>query len=457
VAPARGSLVRRLLLSTALILVAAFAVTSALLEVVFRQSAEEALVAQLETQIYTLIGAAEPDDAGNLTVPERFLEPPLRNPGSGLYAEILDAAGLPLWRSPSAVGIDLGTGTVLKAGEQTTLRRRFADGTDVLVVGVGISWELGPAALPAFQVFAASDLAATRAQVASFRRQLLGWFTGVMALLLGLLWFALRAGLAPLRRMADEIRAVEAGEREALGEYYPPELEGVARGLNTLLAAERQRMQRYRTTMDDLAHSLKTPLAVARAELEGGSHDTAVLREQVARMQGVVDYQLRRAAASGPRSLAAKPVPLRPIAAEVAASLGKIHRDKPVDFSLGIADDLRYPAEAGDLYEVIGNLLDNAWKWCRGRVRATAVIGAPDDAGRTWLKVVVGDDGPGVPAAEAATVLARGHRADARGDVPGQGIGLAVVSEIVGLYGGSIVIGRDELGGAAVEVRLPVA
>jgi two-component system sensor histidine kinase PhoQ len=456
-APARGSLVGRLLLSTALILVAAFAVTIALLEVVFRQSAEEALVAQLETQIYMLIGAAEPDDAGNLTVPERFLEPPLRNPGSGLYAAILDAAGLPLWRSPSAVGMDLGTGVVLKAGEQKTFRRRFADGSDILMVGVGISWELGPAALPAFQVFAASDLAATRAQVASFRRQLLGWFTGVMLLLLALLWFTLRAGLAPLRRMADEIRAVEAGEHQALSEQYPPELEGVARGLNTLLASERQRMQRYRTTMDDLAHSLKTPLAVARAELEGGSPDAAVLGEQVARMQGVVDYQLRRAAASGPRSLAAKPVPLRPIAAEVAASLRKIHREKSVDFALGIDGDLCYPAEAGDLYEVIGNLLDNAWKWCRGRIRITAAMGEPDGAGRRWLHIVVGDDGPGVPAAEAATVLGRGHRADVRGDVPGQGIGLAVVSEIVGLYGGSIVIGTDGLGGAAVEVRLPVA
>jgi two-component system sensor histidine kinase PhoQ len=90
-------------------------------------------------------------------------------------------------------------------------------------------------------------------------------------------------------------------------------------------------------------------------------------------------------------------------------------------------------------------------------VRVTAATGEPDGEGRRWLTLVVGDDGPGVPAAEAATVLARGHRADARGDVPGQGIGLAVVSEIVGLYGGSIVIGTDALGGAAVEVRLPVA
>jgi two-component system sensor histidine kinase PhoQ len=453
----RGSLVRRLLLSTALILVAAFAATIVLLEVVFRQTAEEALAAQLETQVYALIGAAETDEAGNLTVPERFLEPPLRNPGSGLYAAILDVAGLPLWRSPSAVGTDLGTGSVLKAGERTADRRRLADGTEVLAVGIGISWELGPPALPAFQVFAAADLAVTRAQVGSFRRQLLGWFAGVMVVLLALLGLALRAGLAPLRRMAGEIRAVETGERAGLGDEYPRELEGVARGLNTLLASERQRMQRYRTTMDDLAHSLKTPLAVARVELDGGTPDAVVLRDQVGRMQGVVDYQLRRAAASGPRSLAAKPVALYPIAAEVAASLAKIHADKAVALELAMADDLRYPAEAGDLYEIIGNLLDNAWKWSLTRVRVTATVGEADAGGQRWLTLAVGDDGPGVPPAEARAVLARGRRAGVRGDVPGQGIGLAVVSEIVGLYGGSIAIGTDALGGAAVEVRLPVA
>jgi two-component system sensor histidine kinase PhoQ len=454
--PARGSLVRRLLLSTALILVAAFAATIVLLEFVFRQSAEEALAAQLETQVYALIGAAETDVAGNLTVPERFLEPPLRNPGSGVYAAILDVAGLPLWRSPSAVGTELGTGSTLRAGARTTTLTRLADGTEVLAVGIGISWELGPAALPAFQVFAAADLAATRAQVASFRRQLLGWFSGVMVLLLALLGVALQRGLAPLRRMADEIQAVEAGDRGALGDQYPPELDGVARGLNTLLASERQRMERYRTTMDDLAHSLKTPLAVARAELDGGQPDAGVLHDQVARMQGVVDYQLRRAAASGPRSLAARPVALQAIAADVAASLAKIHRDKPVAFELAMPDDLRYPAEAGDLYEIIGNLLDNAWKWCSGRVRFLAATSEADAGGRRWLTLVVGDDGPGVPPAEASAVLARGRRADVRGDVPGHGIGLAVVSEIVGLYGGSVAIGTDALGGAAVEVRLPI-
>lgn len=452
-----GSLVRRLLVTTALILVTAFAGTIALLEYIFRESVADAIVEQLATQVYGLIGAAEPDEAGNLTVPRRLLEPRLRNPGSGLYAEILDGDGLPLWRSPSAVGVELGTGRVLKAGERSAFRRRLSDGAEVQVLGVGISWELSPSALPAFQVYAAADLAAYGAEVRAFRRQLLGWFSGVMLVLLVALGFALQRGLVPVQRLAAEIRAVEAGEREVLGEGYPIELGGVTRGLNALLLGERQRMARYRTTMDDLAHSLKTPLAVVGAELDGGRPDQGVVREQVARMQGVVDYQLRRAAASGPRSLAARPVPLRPVATEVGAGLAKIHRDKAVTFDITVAPDLRYPAEVGDLYEILGNLLDNAWKWCRSRVALTAIVEFHADGRPRELVLAVGDDGPGVAPEEAAAVLARGRRSDPRGDVPGQGIGLAVVNEIVGLYGGRIVVGRSPLGGAAIEVRLPVA
>lgn len=454
---AGGSLVRRLLVTTALILLAAFAGTTVLLEYIFRESVADAIVEQLATQVYALIGAAEPDEAGNLTVPRRLLEPRLRNPGSGLYAEILDGDGLPLWRSPSAVGVDLGTGTTLKAGERTAFRRRLADGTEAQVLGIGISWELGPAALPAFQVFAAVDLAAYGAEVRAFRRQLLGWFSAVMLVLVAALAVALQRGLVPLRRLAAEIRAVEAGGREALGGGYPVELDGVTRGLNTLLAGERQRMQRYRTTMDDLAHSLKTPLAVLRTELAAGRPDAQVLRNQVARMQGVVDYQLRRAAASGPRSLAAPPVALAPIVAEVAASLARIHRDKAVDCRLEVPPELACPAEAGDLYEVVGNLVDNAFKWCRGVVSVTAARVPAASGGGHELLLAVADDGPGIPAEAVAAVRARGARADARGDVPGQGIGLAVVDEIVGLYGGTLAIGRGALGGAAIEVRLPVA
>jgi two-component system sensor histidine kinase PhoQ len=446
----RGSLRVRLLGITALMLVVAFGVTIAVLDFIFRESAAQTISAQLETQVFALIGAAEPDDAGNLTVPQRLLEPRLRNPGSGLYAEILDGAGLPLWRSPSAVGMELAGGTLLRAGQRSLSRQRFSGGMEVLVLGIGITWELGPAAVPAFQVFVATDLGAYEEQLAGFRRQLLGWFTGVMVVLLGALWLALRRGLDPLGRMAREIAAVEEGSRDSLGDDYPRELAGVARGLNTLLRAERQRMDRYRTTMDDLAHSLKTPLAVLRTELGQAEPEAGTLKAQVDRMQNVIDYQLRRAAATGPRSLAARPVALLPVVSEIAEGLAKIHRDRVVAREVAIPAGFALPVEQGDLYEIVGNLMDNAWKWCAGQVR----ISAAREGGYGVLRVA--DDGPGIPPDQTAAVLGRGIRADQRGDVPGQGIGLAVVREIVELYGGSISLDRSGLGGAEVTVRLPL-
>jgi len=442
-----GSLSTRLLAITAVMLVAAFGGTSVVLDIVFRESAEQALADQLETQVFALIGAVEPDDVGNLTIPDRLLEPRLANPGSGLYAEILDAAGLPLWRSPSAVGLDLATGATLKAGQRTLVRRQLADGTEALLLGVAINWELGPAATPAFQVFTAADLAASRRQLTLFRRQLAGWFAAVMFVLLAALWLAVRYGLQPLRRMASEIAEIERGQRDALSGEYPRELEGVGRGFNTLLRSERQRMERYRTTMDDLAHSLKTPLAVVRNEVEAGQADSAALKAQVDRMQSVIDYQLKRAAAMGPRSLAPRPVALEPVLTELVAGLRKIHRDRAVTCDMAVPAGASFPAEQGDLYEILGNLLDNAWKWCRSRVEVRVEVGRE-------LTITVADDGPGIPEGQTEAVLDRGIRADQRGDVPGQGIGLAVVREIVGLYGGTLHLGRSVLGGAEVTVRL---
>jgi len=443
-----GSLSTRLLVITAVMLVAAFGGTIVVLDIVFRRSAEEALVDQLETQVFALIGDVEPDDAGNLTIPDRLLEPRLANPGSGLYAEILDASGLPLWRSPSAVGLELATGATLNAGQRTLTRRRLADGTRAILLGVAINWELGPAATPAFQVFTAADLAASERQLGQFRQQLLGWFSGVMFVLLAALWLAIRFGLQPLRRMSSEIAEIEKGGREALSEEYPRELEGVGRGFNTLLRSERQRMERYRTTMDDLAHSLKTPLAVVRNEVEAGQPDRVTLQAQVDRMQSVIDYQLKRAAAMGPRSVAARPVALQPVLTELVASLRKIHRDRDVACDLQVPEGASYPAEQGDLYEILGNLLDNAWKWCRSRIVVTVQVG-------DGLSVTVADDGPGIPDDQTEAVLNRGIRADQRGDVPGQGIGLAVVREIVSLYGGSLRLGRSSLGGAEIALLLP--
>lgn len=460
-----GSLSVRLIASTTIVLLAAFAGTIALLDTLFRQTSEEAIRDVLEVQVLTLIGLAEPGDDGNLELPADLPETRLNSLSSGLFAEIVDPVGKRVWRSPSAVGVDLAAGLTVGSGERVFDRRRLSDGTEALVLGVGITWELVGDASYGFQVYVGEDLAAYQRRLARFRQQLFGWFAAVMVALIVMIWFLLRRGLRPVRRMERDIAAIEKGDVELLDEDYPRELVGVARNMNALVLSERQRISRFRTTMDDLAHSLKTPLAVLRTELDSREPQTDVLHEQVARMQGVVDYQLRRAAATGPRTLARKLVKLTPICREVASSLRKIHTEKTVQFEMSAPDGLDYPAEQGDLYELIGNLLDNAWKWCDGRV-AIDLRNETSDTSRE-LVLVVTDDGPGIPDGEVDEVLGRGHRAsigrdDRRGDVPGHGIGLAVVAEIVGLYGGTLQIARgdgdgDGDGGARVEVRLPDA
>jgi len=457
-----GSLSVRLLVSTTLVLLAAFAGTIALLDALFRQASEDAIRDVLEVQVLTLIGLAEPGSDGTLAMPADLPETRLNTLSSGLYAEIADPVGERVWRSPSAVGLNLAAGLSVDSGERLYERRLLSDGTEALVLGIGITWELVGDATYGFQVYVGEDLAGYYRQLTRFRQQMFGWFAAVMVALIATIGFLLRRNLRPLNRMERQIIAIEQGRVEMLDEDYPRELAGVARNMNALVRSERQRITRFRTTMDDLAHSLKTPLAVIRTELDTREPEAEVLRDQVVRMQGVVDYQLRRAAATGPRTLAPKPVKLAPVCREVASSLRKIHQQKAVHCEVSVPDGATYPAEQGDLYELIGNLLDNAWKWCRERV--TIEITEDSSADDHALVVTVTDDGPGIPSDDIDDVLHRGHRASRaanglRGDVPGQGIGLAVVAEIVELYGGGLNIASpdttSDTSGTRIEVRLP--
>ncbi len=452
-----SSLSVRLLVTTTLLLIAAFALTIVLLDAIFRQLSENAIRDILEVQVLALIGVAEPGDDGRLILPQQLTDPRLANLGSGLYAEIVDPIGNRVWRSPSAIGSGLATGMSVPSGERVFERRTLADGTDVFVLGIGITWELVGDVTYGFQVFVAEDLTAYDRQLATYRQQVVLWFGIIAAGLLIVIAGLLRWALGPLRRMADEITAIENGNLDFLSEDFPRELVGVARNMNTLVKSERQRIGRFRTTMDDLAHSLKTPLAVLRTELSGADPDAETLRDQVARMQGVVDYQLRRAAATGPRSLAPVPIRLAPIATDIASSLRKIHQEKVVRFELRDQGGVSYAAEQGDLYELFGNLMDNAWKWCRAAVTVSIEQRQDSNADTAVIELLVEDDGPGIPAQDVDAVLSRGMRSDRRGDVPGQGIGLAVVAELVELYGGTLRIERSTYGGACVGIELPVS
>ena len=451
----RPSLSRRLLLSVFVVLVVFFGLTVLLLDYLNRQTAERNLRAIIDAQMVALIAAADPDDAESVT-PTAVLDTRFDTPGSGLYAEIRSASGESIWRSQSTTGADVQFGPPLEGGQTSFIFTRTpATGTRLAVASRGILWDLhGEPARFTFSI--ASSLTVYEAQIDAFRQQLVGWFSGLALLLMATLALLLRWLLKPVRRLEREIKQVEAGERETLGEAWPRELSAVTSNLNALLDAERLRIKRYRDTLGNLAHSLKTPLAVMRQSLgsEAGATpalNTAMNRE-IDRMTDIIEHQMKRAVTSGGVLLGQAPVDVAPIVSELRVALLKVYGNKDLLFEMVVDPAAQFIGDRADLTELLGNLLDNACKWARGRARVEVRV---DDTAtsRTALLLFVDDDGPGIAESDRARVLVRGGRADEA--TPGHGLGLAMVHDTVALYGGALRIDASELGGARFELKLP--
>lgn len=451
------SLSARLLASASVLLIVFFGITIAALDIVFRNLSEQTMRDRLDGQLLALITASEEDSEGWLQPASAKTEERLNNPGSGMYGEIMRSDGYPSWRSNSLTGTGLDFKTNLRSGERVYVQLRRADGAPVRALSRAIDWQFEDGITRTFVFSVAEDLDPYYRSLATFRGRLFGWFGFLMLLLLGSFALLLRSVLSPLRRVEREINAIEMGNLTELGSGYPRELLGITANLNTLLRGERERLARYRNTLGNLAHSLKTPLAVMRNVLGNPQVRTLPvaqqLDEQVSRMDDLVKYQLKRAAVSGGTGLGTAPVNVRENLESLRSALLKVYADRGITCELEVDDGCLFFGDREDLTEIAGNLLDNAFKWTRSKVRLRAQRLVGTHARREGLKLIVEDDGPGVPAEQREHVLARGARLDER--VSGQGIGLSVVRELVGLNGGSVTIDDSSLGGARVEVTLP--
>jgi two-component system sensor histidine kinase PhoQ len=442
------SLSRRLLVSVSAPLALFFGVMMVVLDTGFRELSERSLRELLDSQMVSLIAAAEPQPNGGYAPAPHSLDPRLATPRSGLYAEIHSQHHL--WRSPSTAGLSSDFGALLVPGERNLAYAAFGHDR-VAIESRAIQFADDPSGKRTLTFSVAVSLSPYEEQLWRFRRELVGWFAGLMLVLLVTLAALLHWVLRPVRRMEREIHEVEEGRCETLGAGYPRELSGVATNLNALLLGERKRVSRYRDTLGNLAHSLKTPLAVMRASLSS-SAPAGPVGAEIDRMTGIIEHQLKRAAASGGALLGQAPVEVAQVAAELRSTLLKVYAGKDLALELAVAPATLFVGDRGDLTELIGNLLDNACKWCRSRVRLTA--SSDESAGpRERLNLVIEDDGPGISAADRARVLERGVRADQ--NVPGHGLGLAMVHDTVDLYGGQLSIDASALGGARFAVRLP--
>lgn len=438
------SLNKRMILSASFVLAIFIVLTALGLDRAFYDSARSARQERLLGQLYLLIAAAEVDSQGKLSLPATLSEARFSLLGSGLYAFVTDRNGTRVWHSASALGASAPFATKLAAGDKRFEQRADQAGNAYFMQSLGVNWAVGKQYF-GFTFSVSEDLAEFNAQIYQYRQSLWSWLAALAALLILAQAAVLRWGLRPLRGVARELNAIESGNQEKLQGNYPKEIKRLTDNLNSLIHHERAQQIRYRNALGDLAHSLKTPLAVMRGALSSDKTSLpATVEEQVARMDGIVAYQLQRAATAGATKLMSAPIPILPVVEKIIAALHKVHHEKNVSTKIFIHSEVTFPGDEGDLMELLGNLLDNAFKWCSKNVQISAAI----KPGHLILSVE--DDGPGIAPAQAKNILQRGVRADEV--VPGHGIGLAIVRDIVEAYEGKVEAGQSSLGGAAITL-----
>ncbi|MBS0544811.1 MAG: sensor histidine kinase [Proteobacteria bacterium] len=301
----------------------------------------------------------------------------------------------------------------------------------------------------------AEDVAAIDEAIAAFRVRMLAGVGIALALLLLLQRRLLVRGLAPLGEAVDACRRLERGEATTLDGEAPVEVQPMIDAVNRLAHHHTQRLGRIRHAAGNLSHALKTPLAVLAQTAEdvaarGETGHAAALQAQIDSMRSTIERELHRArlAGAGPTR---EYFDARSQLGALADALHRLHGEKDVTIELDVPD-CRFPVDREDMLELFGNLLDNACKWAQRRVR----VSIDATVSPTELAFHVDDDGPGVP----EDMLQRLGTAGLRGDEnrPGHGLGLAIVGDIVSQYEGSVHYGRaPALGGLRVSVRLPIA
>ncbi len=416
----------------------------------FVSPAREAVRNQLRTDVYTLLQVFDFEEDGAPIIPDVMPQrlARLSNLNSQLYAFILDSEGEILWRSKSSVGISLGELPVTESG-----RENFIQVGDGFHYSYGVEWETGQDRRIDLTWLMVDQSSWYRDTIELYRKELLLWLGLATVILLVMQAVILRWGLKPLGAVTRELERIQQAKQDKILGRYPWEIAQLSHRINSFIENERLNLTRYRDTLGDLAHSLKTPLAMIKGITDNNLQpELKSIDETVDRMNQIVEYQLNRAASSQ-LSVMHRAVDCEEVMKKLYASMKKVYRHKNIDGIWEIESGVVFHGNEGDLYEFVGNIMDNSFKWAHSRVRFVCKSEQVTGRGRKGLIIEIHDDGPGIDRAKRTSVLERGVRADQQ--IPGQGIGLAVVREIVQRYGGELTIGSSALGGALIRTRFP--
>lgn len=459
----RNSLLNRFFIASLLILPLFIVLSGTLLSNTFQHSQIDAEKEKLQAQLYLLLSVTE-IESQQLILPEALTEPRLNQTHSGLYGLILDNNNKELWRSPSA---ELLPQPFVQTRDDFQLNQRlFFPFThhnmpsEFFGLSYDTEWFTDDDKAQSLRFVIMSDAAALNAELKSYRSRLWQWLgtMGVALILAQVL--IMRWGLQPLKRLSQELKQLQKHNIDQLDSNYPTEIQPVINDFNGILVQEKQQRERYRNTMSDLAHSLKTPLAVIQSQLEAqeqhpsvdSDQNKEVIPDQIDRINQIIAHQLQRSVIRVNQNTInhnTNKIQVKHVIDRLLKIMGKVYHQKNMSFTnLAEADSLFFGDEA-DLLEVLGNLIDNACKHGHNAVTITA------KNQKEQLLIGVSDNGKGVEAHQRGTILQRGERADTA--QPGQGLGLSVAVDIISSYGGEITVSSNapepHLSGACFEVR----
>jgi len=415
----------------------------------------------LENAITNLMAAAETGDGapdqGIIYLTREPLDPDYQRALSGRYwmiGQFDDSGALrPLRASRSLSGETFNLPSNAKQALDSQPNAEFrtsAQGPDNEPLRVLIRPVILPNGEPVLMV-AAADVRELQSDVRRFA--LIA--TSLMLLLIAALVFAVfwqvRNGLQPLFVLRQKVADVREGKSDHVDGVYPSEIAPLANELNTLIGHNKDIVERARTHVSNLAHGLKTPLAVLLNESEGSKSGLSkVVARQAQSMQRQVDHHLQRARAAARGQAVGGSTSVEETISPLVRTLSRIYRDKDIEFDIDLESDLIFRGEKRDLEEMVGNLLDNACKWTASKVSIRSGLVENDDR---LIQIEVGDNGPGLSEDQYGEALKRGARLDEA--TPGTGFGLPIVDDLARAYNGHLKLGKSELGGLLVTIDLP--
>jgi signal transduction histidine kinase len=441
----------RLIIGAAIWIAVGVTVAGVFIAALFRQHASQIFEAELQGHLEELAALIDVTPEGAPQLNRRLSDPRFGQPGSG-FAWQVSRDGRALIRSSSIASEPLPIPA--EAIPEETVRQATLNGPRGAMRVYERNFRIEGA--PPMRLTVSADEAILDERLRVFNLALAGSMALLALALIVAAVLQVAFGLQPMTRLRAALSAIRAGKAAKLPHDFPSEVQPLIDDLSGMIELNKEMLSRARAQAGNLAHGLKTPLAILadeahRLSSRGESEAAAVIAQQCQRMQRQIDYQIARARAAASRSVPGVVAPVAPTVQPIISAMKRLYAAKALRFVMPIPEDLIVQCDPMDLSEMLANLIDNACKWAAQEVR----ISAAEESRAGPISIVIEDDGPGLPPEAMEVVFRIGERLDEQ--VPGSGLGLPIVRDLAQLYGGAIRLEQAASGGLRAILTLPKA